>query len=85
MVTDVRTAYDNYLTNLKQVKLNQKNLEIVRKTRDLVDQEYTAGSTGITRLNEAQRDLVDAESALASAVVNLHNAKAQLLAAVNSH
>ena len=84
VVTDVRSAYDNYLTNLKQVKLNQKNLEIVRKTRDLVNQEYTAGSTGITRLNEAQRDLVDAETALAEAVINMHNAKAQLQAATNS-
>ncbi len=84
VIADVRTAYDNYITNLKQVKLNQKNLEIVRKTRDLVDQEYRAGSTGITRVNEAQRDLVDAETSLANAVINMHNAKAQLDAATNS-
>jgi len=78
VVNEVRTAYDNYLTALKQVKLYQKNLELVRKTRDLVEQEYNAGSTAITRLNEVQRDLVDSESSLATAVINLHNAKAQL-------
>ena len=84
VVTDVRTAYENYQTNLKQVKLNQKNLELVRKQRDLVNQEYIAGSTGITRLNEAQNALVSAENALAEAVINMHNAKAQLDAATNS-
>jgi outer membrane protein TolC len=77
-VADVRAAYDNYQTNLKQVKLSQKNLEIVRKTRDLVDLEYAAGNANITRVNEAQRELVDAETALATAVINLQNAKAQL-------
>lgn len=84
VINDVRTAYDNYNTNLKQVKLNQKNLELVRKQRDLVKQEYTAGSTGITRLNEAQNALVSAESSLAEATINMHNAKAQLEAATNS-
>ena len=73
----------NYQTNLKQVKLNQKNLELVRKQRDLVNLEYNAGSTGITRLNEAQTAFINAENALAEAVINMHNAKAQLQAATN--
>ena len=84
VITDVRTAYENYQTNLKLVKLNQKNLELVRKQRDLVDREYKAGSTGITRLNEAQTALIDAENALVKAVINMNNAKAQLDAATNS-
>jgi len=84
VIQEVRTAYDNYVTSLKQVKLNQKNLEIVRKMRDLVNEEYIAGSKGITRLNEAQNDLVNAETKLAYAVINMHNAMAQLLAATDS-
>lgn len=84
VITDVRTSYDNHITSLKLVKLNQKNLEIVRKTRDLVNQEYRAGSTGVTRLNEAQHDLVTAETDLANAVINMNNAKAQLDAATNA-
>ncbi|MBO5958823.1 MAG: TolC family protein, partial [Lentisphaeria bacterium] len=84
VITDVRTAYENYQTNLKLVKLNQKNLELVRKQRDLVNREYKAGSTGITRLNEAQTALIDAENALVKAVINMNNAKAQLDAATNS-
>ena len=84
VIGDVRTAYENYQTNLKQVKLNQKNLALVRTQRDLVYKEYNAGSTGITRLNEAQTALVNAENALAEAVINMHNAKAQLQAATNA-
>lgn len=84
VIAEVRVAYDNYITSLKKVKLSQKNLEIVRKTRDLVNREYKAGSTGITRVNEAQRDFVSAEASLATAVIDLHNAKAQLSAATNS-
>ena len=85
VIQEVRVAYDNYITGLKQVKLNQKNVEIVRKMRDLVNEEYKAGSAGITRLNEAQYDLVNAETALANAVINMHNAKAQLKAATDAN
>lgn len=83
VISDVRSSYDNYINNYKQVKLYQKTLELVRKTRDLVDEEYRAGNTNLTRLNEAQRDLVNAETNLVTAVVNMHNAKAQLTAATS--
>ena len=82
---EVRTAYDNYLTCLKQVKISQKSLELYRKIRDLVEEEYRAGNTELTRLNEAQRDLVNAETSLATYVINMHNAKAQLTAATGEY
>ena len=85
IITEVRTAYDNYLTCLKQVKISQKSLELYRKIRDLVEEEYRAGNTELTRLNEAQRDLVNAETTLATYVINMHNAKAQLDAAVGAY
>lgn len=83
VITDVRTAYDYYITNLKQVKLYQKTYELTKQTRDLVEEEYKAGNAELTRLNEAQRDLVTAENNLVSSVVKMNNAKAQLEAAVN--
>lgn len=84
VISDVRTAHENYLTNLKTVKLYQKNLEAVRKMRDLVDDEYEAGNCSITRVNEVQTKFVNAENALTQSIVDLHNAKAQLLAATNA-
>lgn len=85
VINDVRTAYENYIVSLKTVKLYQKNLEAVRKMRDLVDDEYEAGNCAITRVNEVQREFVNAETYLAQAVVNMHNAKAQILAATNAN
>ncbi len=85
IISEVRTAYDNYLTCLKQVKISQKSLELYRKIRDLVDEEYRAGNTELTRLNEAQRDFVSAETTLATYVINMHNAKAQLQAAIGAY
>ena len=85
VINDVRTAYENYIVSLKTVKLYQKNLEAVRKMRDLVDDEYEAGNCAITRVNEVQREFVNAETYLAQAVVSMHNAKAQILAATNAN
>ena len=85
VITEVRTSYDSYLTCLKQVKISQKSLELYRKIRDLVAEEYQAGNTELTRLNEAQRDFVSAETTLATYVINMHNAKAQLEAAVGAY
>ena len=85
VISEVRTAYDNYQTCLKQVKISQKSLELYRKIRDLVAEEYQAGNTELTRLNEAQRDFVSAETTFATYVINMHNAKAQLQAAVGSY
>jgi outer membrane protein TolC len=83
VIVDVRSAYDNYATTVKQTKLFQKTFELTKKTRDLVEEEYRAGSAELTRMNEAQRDLVNAESNYVASVIRMANAKAQLAAAVN--
>lgn len=83
VIVDVRSAYDNYVTTVKQTKLYQKTYELTKQTRDLVEEEYKAGSAELTRMNEAQRDLVNAESSYVASVVRMANAKAQLAAAAN--
>ncbi|MBQ7403390.1 MAG: TolC family protein [Lentisphaeria bacterium] len=83
VIVDVRIAYDNYITTVKQMKLFQKTFELTKKTRDLVAEEYKAGSTELTRMNEAQRDQVNAESNYVSAIIRMANARAQLAAAAN--
>lgn len=78
VVEEVRTAYANYVQNVKKTKLFAKVRDLSAKQRDLVDDEYRAGQAELTRLNEAQRDLVEAETNLASSFINIQNAKAQL-------
>lgn len=82
VVTDVRTAYENYVTSVEQANLSREICDLTLHTRELVDNEYKAGSALVTRVNEAERDLVEAQNNLATAVINIANARAQLEAAV---
>lgn len=85
VVGEVRSAYANYVQNVRQTRLYEKTRELSKKQRDLVDEEYRAGNAELTRLNEAQRDLVKAETNLASSYISIQNAKAQLDAAVGAN
>ena len=82
VVSEVRTAYANYVQNVKKTKLLAKIRALSAEQRRLVDEEYRAGKAELTRLNEAQRDLVEAETALASSYINVQNSKAQLISVV---
>ena len=82
VITDVRTAYDNYLTNIEKANIARDIYKITKDTRDLVENEYKAGTALVTRLNEAERSVINAQHELLSAVINASNAKAQLEAAV---
>ena len=78
VINEVRSAYAGYVQNVKKTKLHAKIKDLSSKQRDLVRDEYNAGNAELTRLNEAQRDLVEAETSLASSYINVQNAKAQL-------
>jgi len=82
VITDVRTAYDNYVTNVEKAAIARDIFKLTRDTRDLVENEYKAGSALVTRLNEAENSVINAQHSLLSAVINASNAKAQLEAAV---
>ncbi len=71
VISEVYTAYQELKSALEQLKLQKETAEYVRKNRDLVEKEFIAGQAPLVRLNEAQRDLVDAEVRLASARVGL--------------
>jgi hypothetical protein len=53
-------------------------VDLVQRTRDLVEKEYNAGQGSLVRLNEAQRDLTTAQSNLALALVGLRQAWVEL-------
>ena len=82
VVTDVRTAYDNYSTNIEKAHIARDIYQLTHETRDLVESEYKAGSALVTRLNEAENSLISAQHSLLSAVINASNARAQLEAAI---
>ena len=51
-----------------------KTAILVQANRDLVEKEYAAGQAFLVRLNEAQRNLVTAQSRLALALATMRQA-----------
>ena len=78
VVISTRTEVLEALAKLDSAKelllLQRSNTDFVKQNRDLVEKEYAAGQTSLVRLNEAQRDLINAESRLALALVSLKQA-----------
>ena len=82
-VNEVKDAWANYRNALEQVKIYEETLAWVYEQRQLVQSEYWNGRNTITRLNGAQSDLVEAESRLAIALIELRKAEVQLDAAMD--
>jgi len=80
VVSEVRTAITQVEAAQQELFLQRSNAALVQQNRDLVDKEYAAGQGSLVRLNEAQRDLVTAQSRLALALVSLRLAWQNLLA-----
>ena len=72
--SEVRASVAKLNSAQKQLVLQRSNADLVRQNRDLVEKEYAAGLGSLVRLNEAQRDLITAQSRLALALVSLRRA-----------
>ncbi len=70
-VSEVRNALLGLGISQQQLILQRATTEYVEKNRDLVEKEYAAGKTATAGLNQAQRDLVEAQVRLALARVSL--------------
>ncbi len=79
IVAQLRQRLDAIRVAEQQVTLQQHIRDMTLETRDLVRSEYTAGRASLTRLNEAQTDLVRAEGLLAQAAIR-HGQATELLA-----
>jgi len=76
--SEIRSSVALVVTAQSQVALQRENVELVQRTRDLVEKEYNAGQGSLVRLNEAQKDLTTARSNLALALVGLRQAWVEL-------
>ena len=85
VVNDVRSAYANCEYSRRIMEICRENQKLMAEQRELVMKEYLAGEIEVTRLNEAQTNLVHSNMALADAVIKLHKAHEQLAAAVHAN
>jgi len=76
--SDIRSSAALVATAQSQVALQRENVDLVQRTRDLVEKEYNAGQGSLVRLNEAQKDLTTAQSNLVLALVGLRQAWVEL-------
>jgi len=74
VASEVRRAIEDLTAAQESVVLQRDNAQLVQRNRDLVEKEYDAGVVSLVRLNEAQRDLVEAQGTLALARVALQQA-----------
>ncbi|MCP4120020.1 MAG: TolC family protein [Desulfobacteraceae bacterium] len=77
-ISDVRASFTSVVSAGEQLTLQETNVELVTRTRDLVEKEYRAGQVSLVRLNEAQNTLVASRGELAKARVSLALALEQL-------
>ncbi len=80
-ISQVRQAVNEVNEAQKQVAIEKRSAELAGLTRDLVEKEYRAGKASLTRLNEVQRDFVQAEARYARARILLREAWSELRAA----
>jgi len=81
VISGIRSSVETLLLTQQELSLLRSNAVLVRKNRDLVEMEYSAGQCTLVRLNEAQRDMITAESRLALSLVTLRKAWLDLEAA----
>lgn len=78
VINEVSDARENIINAAGQLELYRQSLEWVFEQRQLVQAQYNAAKTTITRLNGAQSDLIRAENMLAIAQIELNKAIMQL-------
>ena len=81
VAAEIRDAHSNCRNAVFQIKVFQDMARWVKEQRDLVFSEYRNGRETITRLNEAQNILIEAQNRLIVSIIEFRKAMVQLAAA----
>ncbi len=82
---EVRKAIIDLADAQGQIRLRRESLDTALENRRIVQAAYVAGKETLTRLNQAQRDYIEAEANLALARIRLRKAWSDLYAAAATH
>ena len=74
VASEVRRALEELKAAQGAFVIQRENASLVQRNRDLVEKGYAVGQESLVRLNEAQRDLTQAQGNLALARVSLRQA-----------
>ncbi|RME37995.1 MAG: hypothetical protein D6788_08305, partial [Planctomycetota bacterium] len=81
VASEVRSAVISVTDAQEQIRLQRESLKTALENRRMVQAAYLAGKETLTRLNEAQRDVIEADANLARARIQLRQAWSDLYAA----
>jgi outer membrane protein TolC len=81
----VRNAVIDLADAQEQIRLQRENLHTARRNRDDIEKAWLAGKETLTRLNEAQRDFIEADAGLALSRIRLRQAWSDLNAAAATY
>jgi len=85
VASDVRRAVITVVSAQEEVLLQRLAIEAATENRRIVRAQYAAGKTSLVRVNEAQRDYVQADGDLTAARIRLRQAWSDLYAATASY
>jgi len=83
--SQVRTAIIDLSVAQGQIRLRRESLESARENRRAIQAGYLGGKETLTRLNEAQRDFIEADANLALARIRLRQAWTDLYSAAAAY
>lgn len=76
--TNIKTAYETYITNIELAKLEEKNEEIARENLNITLAKYTIGSISAVEFRDAQENFINAISRYNSALLQAKLSEVQL-------
>lgn len=76
--TNIKTAYETYITNLELAKLEERNEEIARQNLNITLAKYTIGSISALEFRDAQENFINAISRYNSAMLQAKLSEVQL-------
>lgn len=76
--TNLKTAYETYITNIELAKLEEKNEEIARENLNITLAKYTIGSISAVEFRDAQENFINAISRYNSALLQAKLSEVQL-------
>lgn len=85
VTAEVRVASIDLIDAQEQIRLQRENLRTALENRRIIRAAYFAGKETLTRLNEAQRDYIEADAGLALSRIRLRQAWSDLYAAAATY
>lgn len=76
--TNIKTAYETYLTNIELTKLEERNEDIARQNLSITLAKYTIGSISALEFRDAQENFINAISRYNSAMLQAKLSEVQL-------